>query len=115
MAEYTPGPWKLSAGQTSALDANAVLVACAQYNPRNDPRGPRSRQEQAANARLIAAAPELRDALRLPLLFHAGGPWTERMADEWQRIVGPVPATSKTMCDHIRKVIAKATGESDAL
>ena len=62
--EHTPGPWQLSPGGVSALDENGTLVASAQYNPPKDPRGPRSRQEQRANAHLIAAAPELLEACR---------------------------------------------------
>jgi hypothetical protein len=48
---------------------------------------------------------ELVDALKLPLLFHAGGPWTAERRAEWLRITGSLEATSKVMCDHLRSAI----------
>lgn len=43
---HTPGPWRI--GQVHVDDANGFRVAAVTY-----------REEQAANARLIASAPEL--------------------------------------------------------
>ena len=50
---------------------------------------------------------KLRDALRLPLLFHKGGEWTSADSELWDSIVGPgySEVTTKVMCDHIRKVL----------
>lgn len=48
----------------------------------------------------------VRDALRLPLLFHHGGPWTPADRAEWIRITGVDEATTKVMCDHIRATLA---------
>lgn len=48
----------------------------------------------------------VRDALRLPLLFHHGGPWTPEDRAEWIRITGVDEATTKVMCDHIRATLA---------
>lgn len=49
---------------------------------------------------------DLRDALRLVLLFHRGGQWTDEDGQEWERITkGGNDATTKAMCDHIRKVL----------
>src|SRR5262245_61865803 len=45
----------------------------------------------------------LREALRLPLLFHSGGPWDDSRRLEWCRITGTDEATTKVMCDTIRK------------
>jgi hypothetical protein len=53
---------------------------------------------------------ELVDALKLPLLFHAGGPWDAKRRAEWLRITGSLEATSKVMCDHLRSAVAMHFG-----
>lgn len=45
------------------------------------------------------------DALRLVLLFYRVGPWTAEDRKEWKRITGEESATTKNMCDHIRKIL----------
>lgn len=55
----------------------------------------------------------LRDALKLPLLFHRGGEWTTEHGDEWERITGIRDATSKFMCDAIRLALAATEGDDD--
>lgn len=50
-------------------------------------------------------------ALELPLLFHAGGPWSDEKTTRWEEITGKDEATTKVMCDHIRAIVAKAKGE----
>mgnify|MGYP001620023852 FL=1 len=62
-----------------------------------------------ADARLIAAAPEMKDALALPLLFHAGGEWSGAKRATWKRVTGTDEATTKVMCDTIRAALRKAT------
>lgn len=47
----------------------------------------------------------LRDALELPLLFHSAGPWDEAKRSRWRTITGGDDATTRAMCDHIRKVL----------
>jgi hypothetical protein len=46
------------------------------------------------------------DALKLPLLFHAGGEWDAARRAEWLRITGTTEATTKVLCDHIRSTLA---------
>ena len=48
----------------------------------------------------------LRAALALPLMFYAGGPWLESRAKKWLEITGESEATTRIMCDHIRKALA---------
>lgn len=48
---------------------------------------------------------ELRDALKLPLLFHAGGPWDDERRKEWLRVTGTREASTKVLCDHLRAAI----------
>ncbi len=61
-AQHTPGPWKLGAHSMSAVFAGKRLVAsCAGYSSTEQQE--QVHLENEANARLIAAAPELLDAL----------------------------------------------------
>ena len=84
----TPGPWK--------LQDYAVCVAfnsdhCIMYKPNRTPRTVKA-SEYIANAHLIAAAPEMLEALR-------------NLVMDWERVIGPIPE------DHEAQVaIAKAEG-----
>ncbi len=60
-----------------------------------------------ANARLIAAAPNLRDACEAVLLFHSGGEWDEAKRNEWFNLTGETDATTKIMCDTVRRALAR--------
>lgn len=54
---------------------------------------------------VVPTRTEMRDALRLVLMFHAGGEWGELRREQWKSITGTYEATSKVMCDHIRRVL----------
>ena len=70
------------------------------------------REKCEANARLIAAAPQMLEALKAVVLFHSGSPWNEAKALEWQRLTGILDgATTKALCGFVRSAIAAATGE----
>jgi hypothetical protein len=45
------------------------------------------------------------DAFRAVLMFHDPGEWTAERRAEWKRITGSDEATTKVLCDHIRKVL----------
>ena len=47
----------------------------------------------------------IEDCLQLPLLFHDGGRWTGEKIDEWFRITGTTEASTKVMCDHLRRAL----------
>ena len=49
---------------------------------------------------------QLEDCVDLVLLFHRGGPWLDSDRLRWQRITGNDDATTKAMCDHLRKRMA---------
>lgn len=51
----------------------------------------------------------LKQALRLPLLFHSGGPWTQPMQDQWLEITGTSEFTTRVMCDTIRRALGEDT------
>jgi len=85
---HTPGPWE--------QQDYAVCVAfdsdhCIMYKPNRTPRAVKA-SEYIANARLIAAAPCMLEALR-------------NLVMDWERVIGPIPE------DHEAQVaIAKAEG-----
>lgn len=56
-------------------------------------------------ARSSRASGALRSALELPLLFHGGSPWDDAKRARWKAITGSDEATTRVMCDHIRKVL----------
>ncbi len=83
MAKHTPGPWRVISGTLGAVEAaNGVQVANAEQT--RPVRCAADHDERKANARLIAAAPELLEALKgalEALEFAAGsheGPITEQ-------------------------------------
>ena len=58
MSKHTPGPWRLiksgsSINIYSDTDTNTARICTEAYN------APESKEEQIANARLVAAAPEM--------------------------------------------------------
>ena len=61
MSGHTPGPWKLLANQ-GVVGADWLPIATAPGHPAADFRRPPD--ERIANARLIAAAPDLYEALQ---------------------------------------------------
>lgn len=105
MAEHTPGPWKVGRPMNppqqviGPVDPNQKPAFLALTCGGND----------EANAQLIAAAPDMLAALELPSLFYSVE-WTEGRKTRWKQITGLAEATTRIMCDHIRKVIAKAKG-----
>ena len=60
-AKHTPGPWKINGSLITSQAAMALTVASA-YPPKVG-NAPRDMDERDANARLIAAAPDMRAAL----------------------------------------------------
>ncbi len=90
MSKHTPGPWHHTGREFNDVrDSDDELVAVALHLRVGQPQ--RSVQEAEANARLIAAAPELLEALQQALEF----------VDGWKELSWCAPA---------RAAIAKATG-----
>ena len=72
MTQHTPGPWQVNKKLKFSVEAVAdgqginLIAECC------DPDGIRSVGEDSANARLIAAAPDLLSALELLLAAYEG-------------------------------------------
>ncbi len=107
-AKHTPGPWTPEFGEAYRVRAQqdgGQVAIMTNLKGRDGLAGRRNGDEVAANARLIAAAPELLEAAKLVLEWyeaednHSGTDFYQRMQ----------------MCrdseDAIRAAIAKATGE----
>jgi hypothetical protein len=102
MSEHTPGPWTISPAcgdfvvpQLDGFPSGVAAVAVALRGAPN-----RSEEEVGANARLIAAAPELLDALKN--LMHA----------EHAPYRGPLQYDSvrEDAWDRARAAVARAAG-----
>ncbi len=92
--EHTPGPWQVNErfdGHVMTSDGLAVADCCLDYSSIDF-------DEQKINARLIAAAPELLEALKeISEVFDVS--WREG-------------STQRRLGDLARTAIAKATGET---
>jgi hypothetical protein len=104
--KYSAGPWKFD-NHSPSMPVLGIYAA--------DNKGPwhheRSQEEQAANCRLIAAAPELLEALEVSIdalnwvIEQAGGPKCEHEA-------GVCFCKENNALNVARAAIQKATGES---
>lgn len=111
--KFTPGPWRVRTGTFGdVVDANNAAVAIAQV--RNDDAGNyvngSGQPVRQANARLIAAAPELYEALEVILEEPHGCPF----CDSGILRTPNNPAKSHTEnCGYYRArlALAKARGE----
>lgn len=101
MSKYTPGPWEAEFGETyNVRDAGGGRLAMlTNLKGAYGMGGRRNGDEVAANARLIAAAPDLLEALQGLLAKCAADGWWLK-AD----VIREMDATSAA--------IAKATGEA---
>lgn len=109
----TQPPWRLfriSAAHILPPSCYAVDSAIDGYDVAFLANG-QAEEEVKANGRLIAAAPALRDACEAVLLFHSGGPWDETKREQWFNLTQETDATTKVLCDTVRKALAGTTKE----
>ena len=87
MSEHTPGPWKakkwVGTDPYDDPDRPFVEVGNVHWSPKN--WKPAAAIKQTANARLIAAAPELLEALENLLKVHEGEGGTQHNAADIAR------------------------------
>ena len=50
-------------------------------------------------------------ALHLVLRFHSSSPWTHEDTLKWKQITGDDGATTKSLCDYVRKVLGVTDGD----
>ena len=94
MSEHTPGPWEQVADSIKSRKADCVVVRLPAQTDRVGDESPEQLERWNADARLIAAAPELLEALENLLKVHEGEGGTQYNA-----------------ADIARSAIAKAKGE----
>lgn len=102
--EHTPGPWQVSQS-LDYFDEGATVVRTVNI-PRGCARGLvvavlTKTDECSANARLIAAAPELLEALRETL---------DELESIRDALSHPRPTSESAVCHRARLAIAKAEG-----
>ena len=66
MAEHTPGPWQVNAGCDWVIESQDGVSVSSVYTPAGQ------REVRQANARFIAAAPEMLEELESMLSEHCG-------------------------------------------
>lgn len=62
-------------------------------------------QEEELRDYINSQTKSLRESLELVLLFHSGTYWDATKAARWKELTGNAEATTKVLCDHIRKVL----------
>lgn len=112
MGEHTKGPWKVNAEDTSVYTENGQMHV-ADVRGWGTLRYKRSGEaEYLANARLIAAAPELLEALERVVKLDAHGCLTRDCPHKTGRECAEELATVLAeMIDRARYAIEKARGE----
>lgn len=108
VAAHTPGPWVVvvnSRGAAVAIDAPSVANIPGKTNPvRHNGIGSPHSAKGHANARLIAAAPDLLEAAA-----ELEG-WISRVLVHTYTNRKPMPENLEVALEKIRAAIAKATG-----
>lgn len=87
--KHTPGPWARDTGSGFGCDVraeNGRKVAATWGINNGDPNRPAYRAECDANARLIAAAPELLAALEMALVYVDG----EGTPEQYEQVVAAI-------------------------
>jgi len=94
-SKHTPGPWTIDGSVRTSINAGTKHIALANFYNSVEPEFNVSGEEHEANARLIAAAPELLAAL-------------DELVDALT--AGYVPQQDGRMLKEARALIAKAEG-----
>lgn len=92
MSKHTPGPWRVC-GLNVACNKEIVVASCYRDSLESVVVRPKEMEECLANARLIAAAPELLEALKDAIETaefekHPFRPWHKKAKDVIARIEG---------------------------
>jgi hypothetical protein len=109
---HTPGPWQVR-GRTNVFPAGGtsrIIANCAGYST-NGPDWEEVNEENEANARLIAAAPDLLAALRMVALLILDPPTDQHELNKIRRAAQDAEMDMATYAsDAARAAIALAEG-----
>ena len=104
-SEHSPGPWRSTKPGGAVLDAKERVVAHVALRPTVVPA---PREERVANARLIAAAPDLLKACAM----------AQRLIEDMSRFVGKRAPRDYALLDDatiaLRKAVDKAFGQESS-
>lgn len=95
MSEHTPGPWTVAGDSIVVGPSGNVIAECCGYSVRATDPAQRAQGGREANARLIAAAPEM-----LSLL-------TEFLCDQETLCE---PYSNKSLCEKAVELLARIEG-----
>ena len=111
MSKHTPGPWRISKFENTTatrmvMGADNFAVTCVMERLSTP-------EENIANARLIASAPDLLAALQMQIDWRMrdGSPCACPAGQDEDEQRGKMPTIHATSCDELRAAIAKATGK----
>ncbi len=107
MTKHTPGPWRIDDDPDPITSYFVQVLASEGRIAEVILHSGERAGEGDANARLIAAAPNLRDVAEALILFHSGDPWDGTKRLRWLQLTGADEATTKTLYDLARAAIAK--------
>lgn len=112
--EHTPGPWNVAVDDSGTIfeicdPGDEVVADCS--------GSPFVTEVDAANATLIAAAPEMFERLQDALRFIEGLAYRAETSnliglDTWETLTGGGYEAVKTVTDGAREALAKAEGET---
>lgn len=109
-SKHTPGPWQLAQdGSLGSIETVSGQVPIGHSFQTRPTRRPEDHIERIANARLIAAAPELLEALRIAREFMS-------IASDWNFHEAEINGEMRSTYDWLEVVdaaIAKATGDTE--
>jgi hypothetical protein len=98
-SEHSPGPWRPTKPGGAVLDAKARVVAHVARRPIVVPA---PREERVANARLIAAAPDLLKACAM----------AQRLIEDMSRFAGKKALRDYALLDDATIVLREAVGKA---
>ena len=113
MAEFTPGPWIAELGEIHEVrdTEGGRICILTQLRGRYGLGGRRADSESPANANLIAAAPEMYEALQMALAAEQTRLYSLPASDEYEVSVAKDGCSARI--GRIKAVLAKAEGKSN--
>ena len=111
-AKHTPGPWRLNKNYQIGIPHGDKEAGEAAWIDLEDAAGHFAPENLEANARLIASAPELLEALRAQVNWRMrdGSPCACPAGRDEDEPRGTMPTLHATNCDYLRAAILKAEG-----
>jgi hypothetical protein len=98
-SDHTPGPWRAAPEWIEVHDDLIPIVVASASAERV------GYALNADDARLIARAPAMRDALEAVLLFYAAPRWDDEARARWLALTGSTEATTRVLAGTVRRAL----------